>query len=401
MKNALRRFRQVLPPINFITLHYAYFIAVCIISAVVFWGSSTPARSVTFTDSLFLCVSAMTLAGLNTVNLSTLNTFQQFILFLLIMMGSAVLVSAFVVHVRTTAFEKRFQRIVKKERERKNNLRALISRIPLPLAQLKTGASQLPEPEVDGIVVRGRVIPANESTEEEAKKRDTAEDGTNGDREILAAVEEVRERDEGESRKELDTKRTENAIERESRAVATTPGTAAEADAQLNRSRRRPAPLRNPESHLTGSQIRFAEPSPMRPKLRRRTFTMSGVGARQDILNHPRLAPANSYLIPLATPVNENDHVRDGPSKYFHALGGFIGRNSQFFGLSLAERDRLGGVEYRGLMIIEAVVLAYFTLLQLLGCIALGAWVALNMPDTALQNGLNPWYILPHAIRNE
>ncbi|KAL1624082.1 hypothetical protein SLS54_004011 [Diplodia seriata] len=76
--------------------------------------------SVSFTDSLFLCVSAMTLAGLNTVNLSNLNTFQQVILFLLIMAGSAIFVSAFVVHVRRKAFEAKihtFHHLTEEERE--------------------------------------------------------------------------------------------------------------------------------------------------------------------------------------------------------------------------------------------------------------------------------------------
>lgn len=41
--------------LNFIQLHYIYFIGVTLLSAVVFWGSSTPSRSVTFTDALFLC----------------------------------------------------------------------------------------------------------------------------------------------------------------------------------------------------------------------------------------------------------------------------------------------------------------------------------------------------------
>ena len=79
-----------LPRVRFLTLHYAYFIAVCLISSVIFWVSSTPFRSVSYVDSLFFTVSAMTLAGLNTVNLSTLNTFQQTLLFVLIMLGSAV-----------------------------------------------------------------------------------------------------------------------------------------------------------------------------------------------------------------------------------------------------------------------------------------------------------------------
>lgn len=56
--------RPLLPDVSFITLHYLYFIATGLISAIIFWGSSTPAKSVSFTDSLFLCVSAMTEAGM-------------------------------------------------------------------------------------------------------------------------------------------------------------------------------------------------------------------------------------------------------------------------------------------------------------------------------------------------
>ncbi|KAF2189164.1 TrkH-domain-containing protein [Zopfia rhizophila CBS 207.26] len=88
-------------PLNFITLHYIYFLGTCIISSLIFY----------YTDSLFVTVSVMKLAGLNTVNLSTLTAFQQFMLFLLIIIGSAIFVSAFVVDVRKKAFEKRFDYI--------------------------------------------------------------------------------------------------------------------------------------------------------------------------------------------------------------------------------------------------------------------------------------------------
>lgn len=55
--------RPHLPDVSFITLHYLYFIATGLVSSIIFWGSSTPARTVSYTDSLFLCVSAMTEAG--------------------------------------------------------------------------------------------------------------------------------------------------------------------------------------------------------------------------------------------------------------------------------------------------------------------------------------------------
>lgn len=57
-----RTLRRRLPPWNFITIHYTYFITTCLLSSIILWGASTPARSVSFTDSLFVVVSAMTLA---------------------------------------------------------------------------------------------------------------------------------------------------------------------------------------------------------------------------------------------------------------------------------------------------------------------------------------------------
>jgi hypothetical protein len=55
------------PPLNFLTLHYFYFIATSIIASVIFYLTSASWRSVAYVDSIFMCVSAMTGAGLNTV----------------------------------------------------------------------------------------------------------------------------------------------------------------------------------------------------------------------------------------------------------------------------------------------------------------------------------------------
>lgn len=62
LRRALRR-RHLIPKINFITIHYAYFILSGLIASLLLWGSATPFRSLTYTDALFLAVSAMTEAG--------------------------------------------------------------------------------------------------------------------------------------------------------------------------------------------------------------------------------------------------------------------------------------------------------------------------------------------------
>lgn len=113
------------------TLHYAYFILTSLLFSIIFWATSTTTE-VTYIDawvyscplsfillftawanedisssgqelnhvSIFMTISAMTETGLNTVNLSTLNTFQQALLLVLMLMGSTMFVSWVVVIIR-------------------------------------------------------------------------------------------------------------------------------------------------------------------------------------------------------------------------------------------------------------------------------------------------------------
>jgi hypothetical protein len=90
-----------LPPLNFITIHYIYFLTTCLITSLIFYGCGSGAekRGIGYTDCVFLVVSAMTEAGLNTVNLSMMSTGQQFILWFLIGIVSFSLVISFWVFV--------------------------------------------------------------------------------------------------------------------------------------------------------------------------------------------------------------------------------------------------------------------------------------------------------------
>jgi hypothetical protein len=69
-----------------------------------------------------------------------------------------------------------------------------------------------------------------------------------------------------------------------------------------------------------------------------------------------------------------------------------VGRNGQFHNLTAREREYLGGVEYRAIKLLIATVTVYFFLWQLLGAIALGAWIAVNNPSAARENAQNPWW---------
>ncbi|KAI6783167.1 uncharacterized protein J7T54_000669 [Emericellopsis cladophorae] len=117
--------RSWLPPVNYITIHYAYFISVTAASSLVFWGSAKPFGSVDYVDSLFLVTSALTTTGLATRNLSEMTAWQQVQLWFLLMIGSPIWVSFWTVLVRKRAFERRFEDIVETERERRRRHREL------------------------------------------------------------------------------------------------------------------------------------------------------------------------------------------------------------------------------------------------------------------------------------
>lgn len=96
--------RSVERNLNFYRLHLVILTTVPLIVAAIFYGSNGSTR-ISYTDSLFLCVSAVTGTGLNTVLLSILTTWQQVILFLLFVVGNPVMVSFWMLLFRWRAFK--------------------------------------------------------------------------------------------------------------------------------------------------------------------------------------------------------------------------------------------------------------------------------------------------------
>lgn len=342
-----RLLRRWLPPANFITLHYTYFLATCMTSAIIFWGASTPAHSVRFIDALFLTVSAMTLSGLNTVNLSELNTFQQILLFLLIMVGSAIFVSAFVVNVRKRAFEKKFQIIVERKRQ-KNGVRRRTTSLSLH----RTSLHEL------GDLRRASV--ASDSKESMSGDKESQPPAL-----VLPA-------NASAVRSQKGTPRVESAIADD------------EEDETMH------------SAHLTfSSDTRFQSSSAGQGSSSRHRigFGAPGDGLRQktslDVVDAAAIEPLEG----ITRSVTAASGTKRDPNRYFDVLDGWITRNSQFHGLTERERERLGGYEYRAVALLSWLVPAYYVLFQLLGCLGCGAWVAYNRPDTAGRNGLNPWWV--------
>lgn len=355
VKRAWRSIIVHLPPRNFITLHYLYFIGTCLLTSVIFWGSSTGSKRVSYIDSLFLTVSAMTLAGLNTVNLSELNSFQQSILFVLIMIGSAIFVSIMVVHVRRSAFETRFRSIVEDQRSKR---RSSLSRY---CSRRRAGE----DTDVVG-ALREPVQLTDQSNRPSVAQR----------RSPLVEYDDVHNR--------IDVLSDgDNPSSGPVHEDISTSGSASTA--------RRLAYIPTSEDDGINRRITFSSPiSPSRESHHTRVFSMQGVGARQDGLNHPSQSSFHIYpLVPTAGIEAKLDSSQ-GPIDY-PLPPGQVGRNSQFSHLTMSDRERLGGVEYRAITCLAVIVPMYFILWQLLGSLGLGAYVARNRANVTLQNGLNPW----------
>ena len=352
------RIRAHLPELNFITLHYLYFIGVCLVASLIFYGSSKPDYSITYTDSLFLVISAMTEAGLNTVNLSTMTTFQQMILFFLILIGSAIWVSIFTVLTRKRYFESRFKDIVKRQKDARRTHRRSMSEIRDRPASRVDEARKVAKP-ADNSAFEGR----HSEPRDDTTWSSTTGPMTEKSSDPTGAAGELK--DGGE----------------DSAAVVNEP-----LKDNLNHDGAQSDP-----DHI--SFMRYASPSP-EGRQRTRILSFTGVGA------HPY---STSFKFPPAEGLTNrgarraNGHNSDEGDKiahwqYPHYLTRHTtGRNAQFFGLSKAEREHLGGVEYRAITLLAYVVPIYFFLWQLLGSLGLGAYMAHNKASTAYENGINPW----------
>jgi Cation transport protein len=389
--------RPGLPDWSFITIHYLYFLLVCFVASLMFWGSSTPPRAVSYTDSLFLVISAMTEAGLNTVNLSQLNTFQQVVLFVLIIFGSAIWVSIATVHIRKRAFEQKLQELADK---RKTKL-SLSRSFHISLSKTRRESSDLREAAVASGAVRGRAI---------ANSNGSRRDNTNTNRsdritfapldEEMAPVEHAGVGQCGEP--EQSTAGQDELMSLPANGDLSLENRATDRENKPEVRLRIVDPPTLPEKvQFVGSahhSTRNVGPNNGAPFRRSNTriFSGGGVGARLDLNNHPRNAIQRfAGIIPVRDKGKRSEKVGGSfviPEKYLRNFNGLIGRNSQFHGLTEKERRQLGGLEYDALALISYLVPLYFFLFQLLGAIGMGAWMQVNRPYIALQNGLHPFW---------
>ena len=357
------RFTSQLPPLNFITVHYSYFILTCLLCSVIFWSSSGSGQKISYTDSLFLVISAMTEAGLNTVNLSEVNTFQQVLLWILIIVGSSIFVSISTVWTRKRVFENRFKNIVKSQKGVRRFRKQSISSIAGPNTVTQPGLKNSSEPEGPVVRYESNIVPP--------------EQGISPQSNPVAAS--------GKPSSDVTDSIVQNSME--SLAAGTTPNIA-----EIGASPTEENVVKQ-NAQTEANHISFMRYGPSPTFSQRRFLTFSGVGA------HPN---ATGYKSPYSTSIynrirrGEQDQTADrenlSDGEYPHYLTRTTtGRNSQFHGLSQEQREHLGGVEYRAITLLSWIVPLYFVLWQFIGSLGLAAYIAHNKAETAQANGINPW----------
>ncbi|KAK8104336.1 uncharacterized protein PG998_011369 [Apiospora kogelbergensis] len=342
LTSALKAVRSYLPPLNYITLHYAYFIVVCLVFSLVHWGRPIP-------NSLFIVVSAMTEAGLNTVNLSEMTTFQQVLLCILIMLGSSIWVSIWTVLARKHAFETRFKDIVRRERERaKSAERRSDLALNLPIMQKLSRTFR-----------KSKTLP-NNSTRTPGPSGPsggglTVRNPATGSVSVLPISSPV-------------------AVEKLSETVPVSHAEKASNEGQD------PLDTSDNTPPATNDHIAFVDDvEASRPKTTSSVYEPSRTILRRHVSSSRDAGDIHGD-------VGAEMHHRQ------YLTSQKIGRNAQFHDLTADERDHLGGTEYRALKVLSVVVPAYFFLWQVLGCIALGAYINNNIPGPAIANAINPWW---------
>jgi potassium uptake Trk family protein len=116
-----------------------YIISLALIGSVIVFGAGK--SNIAYIDALLLASCASTQAGLNTVDLNILNTFQQIIFYLWPMMTNPITINSFVVFLRLYWFEKRFQHIAREARLRRGTLSKAKSKAKLDNADAEKGVN--------------------------------------------------------------------------------------------------------------------------------------------------------------------------------------------------------------------------------------------------------------------
>jgi Trk-type K+ transport system membrane component len=415
-------------------MHVIIFTLTPLIFAAIFYASNT--NNIAFIDCLFLCVSAMSLTGLATVNISATTAWQQAILFFLMAIGNLSAVSFTMVLIRRHFFQLRFQDVIKKsaktrkrmqdveeahqrerdrqaaaafdvEKEKRRHrygpLRAdMIRRTDEPAVLVNSSGmttSNQPEPVIESILQsssadEGLSLPANnEMNSADSAPLETIcnnEEETTKEVDILSPLDRrrhLRRKSEdvriGATKADGFFPRTQTVEfaepSKERKAYSQSIATATEAGKEGRLKQR----ITHTTLSIEPTNTVASRHSSVLPPSRHRGF--GGFPTPLEAVNHvvERLFPKLQRQITRTTTIPQTstfasthsvgESSRPAPYLTFSAT---VSRNSRFQDLSEAQKDELGGVEYRALDLLAKLLPVYWLTIIFFFVTLVAPWLA-------------------------
>ncbi|KAI8625275.1 cation transport protein-domain-containing protein [Xylariaceae sp. FL1651] len=438
------------PHFSFITIHYFWIIGWTIVGSVLLYA---PAHGqLAYIDALAFAAGANTQAGLNTVDVNLLSTFQQLVIYFCSLLSNPITIHSSVVFFRLYWFEKRFQHVVREARSKRTTISKSRAKSQLDAADIEKGVNGRNINVVHNTGKPARMtndgILLDEYPMTEGSKPDPlantsgSEDGSDQRKpdEVpqlappqIKFASDVRRSNatmnaEDDDDPVLLPERRTNAehiaiLEKQRKAdksVLRIPGPRdadrgalpEELDEDIDENldvqrRRRESSLEPPERVRRSSlprpsiygerqqTITIAEPDrPLRQDTTKAEEAVEDVEAAAHVVGalkfrRPRksreqLHRPNSASSSRANPLRRIKSVltqsKDDDLTPYLSWQPTLGRNSQFVDLTEAQREELGGIEYRSLKTLALVLTIYFWGYSIFGIITLLPWILHNNP---------------------
>ncbi|GAP89604.1 putative potassium transporter TRK-1 [Rosellinia necatrix] len=427
------------PHFNFITIHYFWIIGWSIIGSILIYA--TGRGKIAYIDALAFAAGANTQAGLNTIDLNLLNTFQQLVMYFSALLSNPITIHSSVVFLRLYWFEKQFQGIVQEARSRRVTISKSRSKARPDAASVELGLNgrNIHVVHDTGTSMRmtndamllNQALMNGEKSDPLVNSSSGSEDGSEH-----KSSNEAPQTAQAQIRFATDP-RGSNAIEDDDEPpILPQKRTNAEHIAILEKQRkadksvlRIPGPRdadmgalpeefeEEPEENLDAPRGR-RESSMERPQAthrplphgeRQQTITITEPSrprredhGAEDAITSTHTAGALTFQEPRKegerlhrseTRSTFQDHInplrriktaltqgKDEKSMPYLSWQPTIGRNSQFVDLTEEQREELGGIEYRSLKTLALVLTIYFWGYSIFGIITLVPWIVHNNP---------------------
>ncbi|CAG7955316.1 unnamed protein product [Penicillium salamii] len=390
---------------TFISIHYAYIIGWTLLTSIVIYPGGAP--DLQYVDALFFGSGASTQSGLNTVDVNLLHTYQQVIIWFVAMLTNPIFIHTFVVFVRLYWFEKRFQHVVRKShdirRTRSRNRTQTRERIQKDIGREGVGVRDrniivLRETlrPLDSDLRQNKVVELdpNDSEKTFGSSNDTITESTGSNPPTLSRQLEAdkfrpfRQRDNQPSIAFVEKQRNDKGALRipspREYECGGLPQVLDEDEGTMTRSMTAPVQTAHQEGpgSLSDRTKQHKAIDSLHPMPRHRSRTATSPILSTYLTNEMKDEPGSAAvpttqtrrgtLNSLFRSISHESHVDSMPYLSWNAT---IGRNSTFVGLTEAQRDELGGIEYRALKTLAVILICYMVGFHLFGITCLVPWI--------------------------